>query len=341
MTDLTPPGPPGPTRPSSTGTVCRPAPVPPPAVTSRPRGHRRRRAGVRLALVALLLLTVTAGVILGGHLLSGPARPTGGTAAWAGSPVPDRTTGRTPAAPAPAPTSASAGPLLGPHPVHVQVDGYFSWALLDRRTGRITGSPNHATGTSTTESMIKSWIASDFLRRQAAAGSTPSQQRLAELTRMIRDSDDQAAQDIYEIGGGNAVVERMISICRLRNTTVFDYWWSKTSITADDATRLGLCVADGRAAGRTWTRWILGEMRQVRGEGRFGPVKALPADVAGKVAIKNGWTLIVADGNWHVACLAVEDQWILAVLTRYDGNRGLAYGAEVCAKVTRQLLNRP
>ena len=82
-------------------------------------------------------------------------------------------------------------------------------------------------------------------------------------------------------------------------------------------------------------------MRQVRGEGRFGPVTALPADAAKSVAIKNGWTLIVADGNWHVACLAVSDRWILAVLVRYAGNRGLAYGADVCAEVTRQLMGRP
>ncbi|HEV7896235.1 MAG TPA: hypothetical protein VGP31_00095, partial [Planosporangium sp.] len=199
----------------------------------------------------------------------------------------------------------------------------------------------HTSATSSTESMIKIWIAADYLRLQAAGGRAPSRQRLDELTAMIRDSDDRAAEDIYRLDGGDDVVNRMISTCRLTDTTVVDGWWSKTQMSARDATRLGLCVADGRAAGRTWTPWILTRMRQVRGEGRFGIVDALPADVAAGTAIKNGWTLINDDGDWHIACLAVQDRWILAVLTRYDGSRGLAYGATVCADVTRQLMAGP
>jgi hypothetical protein len=186
--------------------------------------------------------------------------------------------------------------------------------------------------------MIKAWIAADYLRLQAAGGRTPSGQRLNELTTMIRDSDDQAAQDIYRLDGSDTVVKRMISTCRLTDTTVVNGWWSRTQITARDATRLGLCVADGRAAGRTWTPWLLTQMRQVRGEGRFGIIDALPASVSAGTAVKNGWTLIQEDGDWHVACLAIQDQWVLSVLTRYDGSRGLAYGATVCADVTRQLM---
>ena len=41
---------------------------------------------------------------------------------------------------------------------------FFSWALLDRKTGKISGSPN-MTATSSTESMIKAWIVSDYLRQ--------------------------------------------------------------------------------------------------------------------------------------------------------------------------------
>jgi hypothetical protein len=306
----------GPQRPASPqrprGTVYRSA-------THSTRTARRRLLG-RLALVALLLAGVgTAGVVVAGHRLS--------AAAHAGR-------GGVPAAS----TAAAGAPVLTPRTVDVSVDGFLSWALLDRRTGAISGSANHAGATSSTESMIKVWIAADHLRQQAAGGRTPNQQRLAELTTMIRDSDDRAAEDIYRLDGGNAVVTRMISTCGLTGTTAVNGWWSRTQVTADDAARLGLCVADGRAAGRTWTSWILTQMRQVRGEGRFGVVDALPAGTAATTAIKNGWTLINADGSWHVACLAVQDRWVLAVLTRYDGSRGLSYGAGVCADVTRQLM---
>jgi hypothetical protein len=227
---------------------------------------------------------------------------------------------------------------LTPRPVSAGVDGFLSWALMDRQTGALSGSANHTSATSSTESMIKIWIGADYLRLQATNGQMPSRQQLDGLATMIRDSDNQVARDVYQLDGGDNVVNRMISVCGLTDTTRVDGTWSQTQITARDATRLGLCIADGRAAGLTWTPWILTQMRQVRGEGRFGIIDALPPTVASTTAIKNGWTIVDDDGDWHIACLAIQDRWILAVLTRYDASRGLAYGAKVCANVTRQLM---
>jgi hypothetical protein len=325
------------------------SPLPPAAVASKRTAAGGRVLG-RLALVALIIVSTTAAILVGYHLTtlaahaaartpSGASTDASGAPASTDAPVaPDPASPTAAASGTPKVNTATPGPLLAAGPVNVSVDGFLSWALMDRQTGGVTGSTNDTSATSSTESMIKIWIAADYLRRQAAAGNTPGQQRLDELTTMIRDSDDQAAEDIYRFDGGNDVVKRMISSCGLTGTTLVDGWWSKTQITARDATRLGLCVADGRAAGPTWTPWILTQMRQVRGEGRFGIIDALPSSVAGATAIKNGWTLIDEDGKWHVACLAVQDGWILAVLTRYDGSRGLTYGASVCANVTRQLL---
>lgn len=231
--------------------------------------------------------------------------------------------------------AAPPGPLLRAAPVTVTANGFFAWALLDRQTGALAGSANYTTETGTTESMSKAWITADYLRR--LAGKQPTQQRLDELSRMIRDSDDAAAEDIYRLDGLNAVIQRMISTCGMTDTTWVNGWWSKTRLTARDAVRLGLCLADGRAAGPTWTSWLLNEMRQVRGEGRFGIIEALPADVAPNTSIKNGWTLLYDDGTWHVACLAVHADWILSVLTRYPASLGLAHGAAVCRSVTQQL----
>jgi hypothetical protein len=224
-------------------------------------------------------------------------------------------------------------------PVSVNSQGFVSWAFLDRRTGQLTTSPN-VTATNSTESMIKVWITSDYLRREAEAGKTPPQSRLDELTRMIRDSDDQAAEDIYRLDGTNAVVNRMIDMCDLTDTVIGrPYWWSYTDVSARDAVRLGLCVANGTAAGPKWTDWVLNEMRHVRGDGLFGIKPVLPQDLADQVAIKNGWTIV--DGNWHLNCLAVHDDWILAVLNRYPSRLGMKYGADLCGAVTNQLLVKP
>ena len=76
------------------------------------------------------------------------------------------------------------------------------------------------------------------------------------------------------------------------------------------------------------------------GGGRWGIIDGLPAEIKaqGPVSIKNGWTLLSYDGNWHVNCLAVTDKWSLAVMLRYPAERGLAYGAQVCASVATQLV---
>jgi hypothetical protein len=229
-----------------------------------------------------------------------------------------------------------APPLLTPGPVDVQVQGFLAWALLNRKTNAITGSANYASDTNSTESMIKAWISADYLRQLGTA--QPPSDRLALLTQMIRDSDDDAAEIIYDLDGSDAVVQRMISICGLTETSIFEGWWSRTEMSARDAVRLGACVADGRAAGPKWTGWILNEMRQVRGDGRFGIIEALPTDVAARTSIKNGWT-IVGD-EWHVDCLAIVDQYVLAVLIRYPAELGLQYGAEVCRDVATQLQPR-
>jgi hypothetical protein len=231
-----------------------------------------------------------------------------------------------------------APPLLGPAQVKLSVQGLQSWALFDRATGNVSGSANSASAISSTESMVKIWIAADYLGRVADAKPIPEQpssDRLDELSRMIRDSDNTAAEDVYQLDGADSVIERMIRVCGLTETSVAAGWWSRTQISARDAARLGACVSDGRAAGPYWTSWIIGEMRHVRGEGRFGIVDTLPDDVAGRIPLKNGWT-VVGD-EWRVNCLAVVDRYVLAVLTRYPERLGLGYGAGICRSVTTQL----
>ncbi len=71
----------------------------------------------------------------------------------------------------------------------------MAWTLVDRGTGRVSGSANMSTGTTTTESMIKAWIASDYLRR--ARLHQTEHGRAKQLSIMIRDSDNEAAEDTF------------------------------------------------------------------------------------------------------------------------------------------------
>jgi hypothetical protein len=221
--------------------------------------------------------------------------------------------------------------------------GFFSWSLLDRRTGARHGSDNQ-NKTAFSESMIKAWIAADYLNRTAARGASPDARRTDQLVRMIRDSHNGAAESLWLASGGDAQTQRLIKICGLQDTRVYPAWWSQTYISARDAVSMGECIANGTAAGPTWTEWLLTEMRNVRGTveeqpngGRWGIIDALPSDVAATVAIKNGWTLH-KDHTWNVNCLAIHNDWVLAVMLDYPGSKGLSYGAKACAAVAQQTL---
>jgi hypothetical protein len=210
---------------------------------------------------------------------------------------------------------------------------------MDARTGEITGAPN-LNAVNDTASMIKAWLGADFLRRSAERGQQPSASRLHELSIMIRDSDNQAAEDIYRTNGSTASISRLISMCGLTDSRATPGSWSKTYLSSRDAVRMGKCIADGRGAGGQWTSWLLNEMRSVRGYGRFGIISALPAEAAKTVAIKNGW-LLRSDGLMRINCLAVGTDWVLAVLVRYPGSLGEAHGIGICKSVAAQLLTAP
>ncbi|MFC3503808.1 hypothetical protein ACFOOK_22955 [Micromonospora krabiensis] len=303
-----------------------------------------------------MVLAVVA-VLLGGVLLvpTAYARLAGDGAAESGGGG-----GGSVAAPAPTPPPP---PTLAAAPVSVNFSGeFFSWALMDRATGKISGSKN-MTSTSSTESMIKAWIVSDYLRQ--LGDKEPPAEMLKAASLAIRDSNDDAANKVYRAAGGSyavpaggqpgPVIKRAISICGLTDTKrgnvpKYEGWWSFTRMSPRDAVRLGDCIADGKAAGQKWTKWVLDEMSKVRGTvkqqqatsggGKWGIVDGLPAEIKaqGPVSIKNGWTQLAYDGNWHVNCLAVTGKWSLAVMLRYPAEEPLSYGAKVCASVTTQLV---
>ncbi len=249
--------------------------------------------------------------------------------------------------------AAPPPPVLKSGPVTIDATTvFFGWALLDRKTGTVTGSDNFQTGTNTTESMIKAWIVSDYLRQHPAASDAVQQ----ELRLAIIDSNDDMAQKYYKLDGGNASIQRLISMCKLTHTTVKSGWWSMTQMTPQDAVTYGQCVADGTAAGAQWTPWVLKTMQEVRGTvdqqpadqktggGHWGIIDALPWDLAPQASIKNGWTYIYADGLWHVNCLAIVDDDVLAVMMRYKAPNnvtGLKVGDGICASVTSQLTYSP
>ncbi|WP_432833837.1 hypothetical protein [Dactylosporangium sp. CA-092794] len=293
----------------------------------------RKRVGfiVFVLLVAVVLVGVP--FIWGSDLLSlnthsdaaAPASALQDSESPAASEAPTRK-----AAPA-APTAPTLPPaLLHPAPVAVNATGFWSWTVLDRRTGAMAGSPNANTA-QRTASMIKAWLASDYLRRTPS----PSKSNLSQLSTMIRNSDNNAASYFWGLDGKSASISRLVQICGLTDSKYY-IDWASTLVSARDAARMGACIGDGRAAGPQWTDWVLNEMRNVAKDQKFGITPALPQPDQAGTAVKNGW-IARSDGKWHVNCLAIGTDWVLSVLTVYPATKGQDYGADICESVTHQL----
>jgi hypothetical protein len=244
--------------------------------------------------------------------------------------------------------ATSAGPTLAPLPLRmanitvdsVKTTGFLSWAVLDRRTGEIFGSSN-MDKTSDTASLIKAWMAAEFLRNNA----NPSQSTLSDIEVMVRDSDNDAADRAYTAIGGTPGIQKMVSVCSLTDSAAVDGWWSSTTMSARDVVRLGQCIGDGRAAGPKWTTWLLNAMRGVRGDGDFGIRAAFPAAQRPQIAIKNGWLLRDDDNAWHTNCLAIGDTWVMSVMQRYPStstyNDDFTHTELVCQNVAKLLMTAP
>jgi hypothetical protein len=236
--------------------------------------------------------------------------------------------------PPPAPTVFDTGTTT---PRDDDAGLWMSWSLVDNTNGRRVGSDNSTTERTNSESSIKAWIATDFLRIAGEKGQVVKASDRATIDAAIRRSDDEAAERLYRRLGRDEVLEDLKSVCGVGVSTARRGYWSYTQITASDATTILDCVLD-KAPTYPGGDEIVTDLHSVQAGDAFGIPQALPAGT--EVAVKNGWTAHSATGKWNVDCVASWDRYTLAVLTRYPVSRKLDYGAGVCRDVTTTLLAR-
>jgi hypothetical protein len=230
--------------------------------------------------------------------------------------------------PAPPPPAAGPPPVARPQ-VPVPPADFAGWAIMNLNTGAVSGSGNLAQ-TSTTASMIKAWLVADYLRLASEQGETPGDERMTELSLIIRDSHNGYTHTLWEEIGEQASIDRLIGICGLTDSRPDPSGWSNTRLSPRDTARMAACIARGRAAGDQWTSWLLEQMRGVRGLGDFGIRDAFTGGERAGIAIKNGWVIRSATGEYHVNCLAIGNGWSMGVMTRYPFELGYEHGAEIC-----------
>src|SRR4051794_38784624 len=108
----------------------------------------------------------------------------------------------------------------------------MSWPLVDNTDGRRVGWANSTTERTNSESSIKGWIPTDFLRIAGQMGRTVAAGNRATIGAAIRKSDDQAAQRLCLRLGGGEVLRDLKTVCGVGVSTPRRGYWSYTQITA-------------------------------------------------------------------------------------------------------------
>lgn len=173
-----------------------------------------------------------------------------------------------------------------------------------------------------------------------------SSKERADADLMIRRSDNDATSRFWRALGGPRVIAYLQRAAGTRDARIAPenpQWWGYTHVTAADMAAVLYGVASRRLLPMPACDYVLSEMRQVIPEQRWGIPDGCPTPAA--VAVKNGWYPEENEGKvWRVHSTGVApaggapDRAVIAILTRYPLERGMAYGQETCRLVASEIL---
>lgn len=218
--------------------------------------------------------------------------------------------------------------------------GRVSVAVFDFRSGTtyVYAPANHYDAASTVKVQILGTALYQAQQRHIPL-TTYEQSKAAP---MIEDSDNDAANDLWEDVGAEFGVQRFDDRVPMRDTEVSPAW-GLTQVTAPDAVRLERLYAVPNPVLDNRSRaFALHLMEQVTPSQRWGITGGVPAHVT--VAVKDGW-LPTASTAWTVNSMGWVDgdgrDYAIAVLT--DENASEGYGITtiegISARVWARLRN--
>jgi hypothetical protein len=159
--------------------------------------------------------------------------------------------------------------------------------------------------------------------------------------RMIRESDNSAADALYSAAGNGAGVRKANETFGLKHTKPFSTSWGSSWTSPADQVRLLTNLASDKsplkASGR---RYILGLMGSVLDEQAWGiSAAARPGE---KVALKNGWTPVYRQGHgWAINSVGritgADHDFLIAVCS--GGNPTMASGVSTVEHVADMVVD--
>lgn len=191
--------------------------------------------------------------------------------------------------------------------------------VLDRNTGQVVA--NGANQTFPIASVAKLFIADDLLLQVANGETTLTAAERNSLDRMLRSSDDGAAQTFWDRSGENAIIARVVARYGLTATTAPpNGHWDVTLSTASDLVRYYAKLLDGSGGlPAKQADVIMNNLAQSTPTGtdgypqRFGIPEGLYAE---PVAVKQGWFCCWNGGNQlHVSTGAIgaDRRYVMAM----------------------------
>jgi hypothetical protein len=221
-------------------------------------------------------------------------------------------------------------------------------AMLDRATGEYTDNGPDAHRKFGSASLVKLFIADRVLRRATATKVPLSTTDRIALAKMLRSSDDAAANSFWSRYGANAIVTGVIKDYGLEETAppVNPRYWGLTQVTAHDLVTFydGLLSGAGglAAADRTW---MVTQLRASTAKGTdgvhqwFGLHDGLPGEPV--IGIKQGWMCCFSDGYiWRhsTGIVGQDSRYVVVVLARDAAAQGSAHTAASSTSAVRKMF---
>ncbi|MBV9592727.1 MAG: serine hydrolase [Actinobacteria bacterium] len=198
-----------------------------------------------------------------------------------------------------------------------------------------------ATGGMNTGSVVKLDILETLLLEHQQAGQPLTDDEDANAMSMIENSDNDAAEALWEdVGSDQAVSRANQTLGPLPNTVpgADDYWGLTITDASDQLLLLRNLVSTDGPLDAASQAYALNLMRNVESDQRWG-VGAV-ADAGTTFANKNGWLAVSDDDNlWLVNSLGIVtvqgQQVLLAIMTQHDSSEsaGIATVESIAAAV--------
>jgi hypothetical protein len=294
--------------------------------------HRRPRSRVAFLVAACTIVAAACG---------GSSHPStvNGTASTSSAPTSTRPSAIT--------TTTVAGPTRAQADAAIAAWAHTRQGSTDVSIGDVaTGNVTDVTTLPQTEvriaSVMKVSIAIGILRQLHAQGQPVSSTIMSDLTSMIEQSDNGAAERLWEFEGASdalLVTERTAGMTQ----TAFQegHGWGFSLTTAHDQARLEAMLAGGHMLDPSSTQLVLNLMHHVVSSEQWGFADSVSPTIA--PAIKNGWYEDTDAPVWRIHCTAIFDSPLLAhpfsiaVMTRYPASLGMGYGEDTCRGVAHRL----